>query len=161
MELEEVYGKYFPDVYRFCLSLTGSRDEAEEVTQDCFFKALHAIDRFDGRMDIRAWLFTIARNDYYSKLRREKRLTGLDAVESSGSTTVEELLMDRESAFLVHQYLHTMPEPYKEVFSLRVFGELEYAQIGRLFGKSAGWARVTYYRAKQQIQCYMEDLDHE
>ena len=99
MELEEVYGKYFPDVYRFCLSLTGSRDEAEELTQDCFFKALHAIDRFDGRKDIRAWLFTIARNDYYSKLRREKRLTGLDAVESSGSTTVEELLMDRESAF--------------------------------------------------------------
>ena len=62
---------------------------------------------------------------------------------------------------MVHQYLHTMPEPYKEVFSLRVFGELEYAQIGRLFGKSAGWARVTYYRAKQQMQSYMEDLDHE
>ena len=161
MELEEVYKKYFPDVYRFCLALTGSRDEAEELTQDCFFRAMKAIDRFDGRKDIRAWLFTIARNAYYSRLRREKRLTGLDAVRETGGESLEERLMDRDSAFSVHKYLHTMPEPYKEVFSLRVFGELEYAQIGRLFGKSAGWARVTYYRAKQQIQSYMEDLDHE
>jgi RNA polymerase sigma-70 factor (ECF subfamily) len=44
-----------------------------------------------------------------------------------------------------------MREPYKEIFTLRIFGELPYEQIGLLFGKSAGWARVIYYRAKNQI----------
>ena len=49
-----------------------------------------------------------------------------------------------------------MAEPYKEVFTLRVFGELPFEKIGRLFGKSAGWARVTFYRAKLQIINCME-----
>ena len=45
-----------------------------------------------------------------------------------------------------------LPEPYREVFTLRVFAELPYTQIGELFGKSENWARVTYYRAKQKIK---------
>ncbi len=57
--------------------------------------------------------------------------------------------MIEEDAFAVHQFLHSMKEPYKEVFSLRTFGELSFDKIGRLFGKSAGWARVTFYRAKK------------
>lgn len=59
--------------------------------------------------------------------------------------------MNEEDAFAVHQFLHSMKEPYKEVFSLRTLGELSFDKIGRLFGKSAGWARVTFYRAKKQI----------
>jgi len=50
-----------------------------------------------------------------------------------------------------------MPEPYKEVFSLRVFGELPFARIAALFGKTETWARVTYHRAKQKIYAQMED----
>lgn len=61
-----------------------------------------------------------------------------------------ERLADEESAFRIHQFLHDMDEPYKEVFSLRVFGELPFDRIGELFGKSSGWARVTYYRAKRK-----------
>lgn len=57
----------------------------------------------------------------------------------------------------MHRFLHSMKEPYKEVFSLRTFGELPFDKIGRLFGKSGGWARVTYYRARKQIMEYMEE----
>ena len=49
----------------------------------------------------------------------------------------------------------------KEVFTLRVFGELPFEKIGQLFGKSASWARVTYYRAKQKVTAYMEEMEHE
>ena len=48
--------------------------------------------------------------------------------------------------------LHELPEPYKEVFQLRVFGELAFGQIGRIFGKTETWARVTYHRARLKIQ---------
>ena len=47
-----------------------------------------------------------------------------------------------------------MEEPYKEVFNLRVFGELSYEKIGTLFQKSSGWVRVTFYRAKKKIEEY-------
>ena len=60
------------------------------------------------------------------------------------------------AAFTVHQCLHALEEPYKEVFSLRVFGELPFDRIGAIFGHNAAWARVTYYRAKTRIQTMLE-----
>lgn len=54
-----------------------------------------------------------------------------------------------------------MKEPYKEVFNLRIFGELSFEQIGKIFSKSSGWARVTFYRAKKQIVDYMEVMENE
>jgi RNA polymerase sigma-70 factor (ECF subfamily) len=53
-----------------------------------------------------------------------------------------------------------MDEPYKEVFSLRTFSELAFAEIGALFGKSESWARVTYHRAKLKLKEAMEDEDN-
>ena len=53
-----------------------------------------------------------------------------------------------------------MAEPYKEVFTLRVFGELSFEKIAQLFGRTPNWARVTFYRAKRQIIDYMEVMEH-
>jgi RNA polymerase sigma-70 factor (ECF subfamily) len=49
-----------------------------------------------------------------------------------------------------------LEEPYKEVFQLRVFGELSFRKIGQLFGKTENWARVTYHRARMKLQERME-----
>lgn len=163
MGFEEVYARYFRDVYRFALGLTQDRALAEEIAQDTFFKALKSLDRFDGSKDIRAWLFTIARNAWYSYCRAHRRTVSQEELpqELPGGVRIEERIEDEESAFAIHQFLHHMEEPYKEVFSLRVFGELPYEKIGRLFGKSANWARVTFYRAKVQIMEHMEAIDRE
>ncbi len=163
MPFEEIYQRYFRDVYRFCLGLTQDGTLAEEITQETFFKALKAANKFDGSNDIRAWLFTIARNAWYSHCRAHKRTLSQEDLpqELPDSVRLEERIEDEESAFAIHQFLHNMEEPYKEVFSLRVFGELPYEKIGRLFGKSANWARVTFYRAKLQIIEHMEAIDRE
>ncbi len=163
MEFEEVYQRYFRDVYRFTLGLTQDRALAEEIVQDTFFRALKSLDRFDGSKDIRAWLFTIARNAWYSYCRARKRTLSQEDLpqDLADSVRIEERIEDEESAFAIHQFLHAMEEPYKEVFSLRVFGELPYEKIGRLFGRNANWARVTFYRAKVQIIEHMEAMGHE
>ncbi len=163
MEFEEVYQRYFRDVYRFTLGLTQDRALAEEIVQDTFFRALKSLDRFDGSKDIRAWLFTIARNAYYSYCRAHKRTLSQEdlPLDLPDNIRIEERIEDEESAFAIHQFLHAMEEPYKEVFSLRVFGELPYEKIGRLFGRNANWARVTFYRAKVQIIEHMEAMGHE
>lgn len=163
MEFEEIYRKHFRDVYRFTLGLTQDRALAEEIAQDTFFRALKALDRFDGSKDIRAWLFTIARNTWYSYCRAHKRTLSQEDLPQDlpDGVRIEERIEDEESAFAIHQFLHSMEEPYKEVFTLRVLGELPYEKIGRLFGKSANWARVTFYRAKVQIITHMEAMDHE
>ena len=75
MDFEEIYQLYFKDVFLYVRSLSAEEGVAEEVTQETFFKALKAIDSYDGRKDIRAWLFTIARNTYYSGLRKQKPMS--------------------------------------------------------------------------------------
>ena len=65
--------------------------------------------------------------------------------------TIESMIINQETLKSIHKILHTMDEPYKEVFSLRTFGELPFRDIADLFGKSESWARVAYYRAKQKI----------
>ncbi len=162
MDFEEIYREYFQEVYLYIKSLSNDESVAEEITQAAFFKALKAIENFDGSKDIRAWLFTIAKNTYYSYYKINKRQIDIEDVEES-NTRVQILqhLMNEEDAFIVHQFLHSMDEPYKEVFSLRTFGELPFEKIGRLFGKSAGWARVTFHRARKQIIDYMEEMNYE
>lgn len=71
------------------------------------------------------------------------------------TNSIEILLGQREQAFGIHKLLHNLPEPYKEVFSLRVLGELSYQDIAKLFGKTESWARVTFHRAKSV--CYFAD----
>ena len=140
MDLEAIYEAHFRDVYRFLLGLTENGPLAEELCQETFFKALKAARRFDGSQDARAWLFTIARNCFYSHCRKQKRAVSQEELpqELSQDVRVEDQLVDEETAFQIHRLLHAMAEPYKEVFTLRVFGELPFEKIGRLFGKSAG-----------------------
>ena len=163
MEFESIYRSYFNDVFLYLRSLSANADIAEEVTQETFSKALKAIDHFDGRSDIRAWLFTIAKNTYISHLRKQKRLCCDEIPQDVPDTRIHfsESFVDEHSAFLIHRFLHDMNEPYKEVFTLRVFGELPFEKIGALFSKSDAWARVTYHRARKQIIEYMEEIEND
>ena len=103
----------------------------------------------------------MARNAYYSHCRRTKRTAPLEDAETAPADTpdIAQLLVDRDAAFTVHQCLHTLDEPYKEVFSLRVFGELPFERIGLIFGHNAAWARVTSYHPHLHLllcaQCRM------
>ena len=70
---------------------------------------------------------------------------------------VGEQAADSDDSFRIHMILHSLDEPYKEVFELRCFGELSFRQIGTIFGKTENWARVTYHRARLKIQERMDN----
>lgn len=163
MDFDLIYQTYFKDVFLYMCSLSADEHIAEEITQETFTKALKSLDRFDGKKDIRAWLFTIAKNTYYTYCKRQKLFKEHEPREelSDPQPDITQKLADEETAFRIHQYLHEMKEPYKEVFSLRVFGELSFEKISLIFGKSPSWARVVFYRAKEQLKEYMEVIDDE
>lgn len=163
MDFDFIYQSYFKDVFLYLRSLSANNDVAEEIAQETFVKALKSIEDFDGTKDIRAWLFTIAKNTYFTYCKRQKIFTGEEASDNIADpqSIFTDRIVDEESAFRIHQFLHDMKEPYKEVFSLRVFGELSFEKIALLFGKSSSWARVVFYRAKIQIKEYMEVLNNE
>ena len=151
-EFEKIYQSYSGDVYRYLCRLSGDPDLAEELTAETFFRALRALHGFRGDCDVRVWLCRIAKNCWYSHLKKRRKTADVDklAIEDPAAG-VEEALLRRSEALHIHTLAHALPEPYKEVFMLRVFGELDYAQIARLFAKTESWARVTYHRAKMKL----------
>lgn len=151
-DFDEIYRVYFDDVYKYVLTLSRNSSVAEEITQETFFKALKNIGNFDGSCKIYVWLCQIAKNTYFSHYKREKKHTEKGVVEFEEADEFEVKLINKDDAFAIHKVLHALEEPYKEVFTLRTFGELSFAKIGELFGKTDGWARIIYHRAKLRIK---------
>jgi len=151
---DQIYKAYFKDVYKYVLSLSKNAVVAEEITQETFFKALKNIDKFDGKSKLYVWLCQIAKNTYFSYSAKQKKTLSMTdkTQEYSDAIDIENLLVVKERAIEIHKILHELEEPYKEVFTLRVFGELSFLQIGNLFMKTESWARVTYHRAKKKIK---------
>lgn len=166
MKFEDVYKLYYRDVYYFLLSLCGNPESAEELTQETFYRALKQIHRFKGDCHLKSWLCQIGKNTYLSWLKKQKHLAGKSPdPESPGgelSQTAgempEALYIRKEEALSIYRVLHILEEPYKEVFTLRTLGELSYREIGEIFDRGEGWARVTYHRAKLKIQEMIKEV---
>lgn len=158
-EFADIYETYFADVELYLRAICRDEALAEELTEQVFFRALKALPTFRGDCDIRTWLCAMSRNAFVSHLRKEKPSQSIEELQIPDSRkTVEEWIVDQEQAMAIHRILHDLPEPYKEVFSLRIFGQLSFGDIGSLFGRTANWACVTYHRARQKIQSEMEEL---
>ena len=151
MDFEEVYNRYSKDVFKFCLSLCGIHAIAEDLTSEAFLKAIKTGDTFGGKCSVKVWLCQIAKNTYYDYLRKHSKITELPA-DLPSESDFEVVLLDKAEALKIHKLLHRLDEPYKEVFSLRVFSELSFAEIGEVFEKTESWARVTFHRAKTRIK---------
>ena len=164
-EFDEIFKTYFNDVYLYLKKLSGNENIAEEITSETFFKAMRSIDGFRGDCDIRIWLCQIAKNSYYSYLKKQNRVVDFSAIEELNlpdySDSIEDSIINKNEAMQIHVILHDLSEPYKEVFMLRVFSELSFDKIGKLFGKTQNWACVTYHRAKTKIKEQMEDKHNE
>ena len=158
IDFENIYNQYFREVYSFVLSLSRNVAVAEEITQETFYKALKSIDNFKGNCKVSVWLCQIAKNTYFSYIDKQKSFGPSDINEKVINNCIDEKILNKEDAFYIHMALHYLAEPYKEVFTLRVFGELSFANISLIFGKTESWARVTFHRAKLKIQNYLKEV---
>lgn len=158
-KIEELYQNYFKDIFLYLKALSKSDDIAEEITQETFFKAMKAIDTFKGECDIRVWLCQIAKNTFYTYCKKNQKIVQEEISKqlSDEAASIEKNILEKEQVVVIHKLLHEMEEPYKEVFHLRVFGELSFREIGEVFGRTESWSRVTFYRAKCKIIEKMEE----
>lgn len=145
-------------VYSYVLNIVKNSFVAEEITQNTFVKALTAKGSYKGGSNEYTWLCAIAKNLYYDYFREENRKSDMPETEclSQENSQIEEDYLKKESSFTIHKILHDLEEPYKEVFELRVFGELSFAEIALIFSKTENWARVTYHRSRLKIIERME-----
>lgn len=156
---DNLFEEYYEDVLRFLRGLSRDEHLAEELTQETIYRALKSIHTYKGESDLRIWLCSIAKNLFYTYYKKQKNTTYGETYENceSEEKLLEQMVEDKDMAIHVHRILHELKEPYKEVFSLRVFGELSFKEIASLFQKSEHWACVTYHRAKMMIRQSLED----
>ena len=153
---ERLYNTYYMRVFSYVMTLSGDRHTSEEITQEAFFRAFSKSASFRNESDEMTWLCAIAKNCFVDETRRRNKNTQIPEELPAAGKSIEQLVTDKDSSFRIHAALHTMDEPYREVFELRIFGELSFSQIGTIFGKTENWARVTYHRAKLKLSERME-----
>jgi len=157
---EKMYNTYFMQVFSYVMTLSGSRDIAGEIAQETFYRVLASPKGgFRGESEEMTWLCAIAKNIFLDEKRKQSRHKEVafdETIDEENtevfSNAIENREADQADSYQIHMIFHQLEEPYKEVFELRVFGELTFAQIGKIFGKTENWARVTYHRAKLKIQ---------
>jgi len=151
MDFEIIYNKYARDIFRFSLSLCRNHTIADDITSETFLKAIKSGGKFDSEHSVKVWLCQIAKNIYYDYLKKQSKLTEIsDDLPNENNFELE--LFNKAQALEIHKLLHQLDEPYREIFSLRIFSELSFAEIGEIFGKSENWARVTFHRAKLKLK---------
>ncbi len=157
MDFEVLYNMYYKQVFSFVMTLTHNRELAEEITQETFSRAMFSDKGFRQESGELTWLCSIARNFFIDETRKKKRMVDLpEDYEPASEQNVQEDVEDADLSYRIHVILHDLEEPYKEVFQLRVFGELSFQKIGTIFGKTETWARVTFHRAKLKISERLE-----
>ena len=168
LDYEKLYNSYYLQVYSYVMTIVKDQHQAEEITQNTFYKAMTAKKGYAGKSSEQTWLCSIARNLAMDECRKSTKFTELDEEQLEQPDNMVKSLENKDTALQIHLILHELDEPYKEVFQLRIFGELPFFQIsclfgrmaihqiGMIFGKTENWARVTYHRARLKIKERMD-----
>ena len=165
--MREAYEEYFHTVYGFLMGLTGGdADLAEELTQETFYRAVKNSAKFRGECKMSTWLCQIAKYAFYQHLDKKKRRGEIPLEEltdtgiaDSITNCIEDELIENEGKLAIYKKIQALPSPAKDVFLLRLTGDLSFREIGNIFGKTENWARVTYYRGKQILGRELEKDD--
>ena len=151
-EFEKLFSEKQEFIFRFLMKMTHDSSLAEELTQETFFRAYINFASLKNKEKASAWLCSIAKNAYFARYNEQKKF---EPFEDSGifisGENPEEAFIRKELSEKALLCLRELEEPYREVFSLSVFGGFSHKEISALFGKSESWARVTFYRAKQKL----------
>ena len=155
MNLEQFYRDNYRIVYGYLLSLCGNPALAEDLTSEAFLKAIAKIGSYDGSVKPSTWLCSIGKNLYLNERKRFQRHVPLDSVTIAEEHNMEENLIDKDLAQRISILSKQLEEPKNQVFAMRLNG-LSFREIGEALGKTENWARVTFFRAKNEILAELE-----
>lgn len=163
-EFEVIYQEYYQRVYAFLFKMCQDRDLSEELTQESFYQALKNFHRYDGSCSLFTWLAAIAKNMYFKHLHKNAsrpiELTDSEESVITGSEEEDpaEVLQKRIELEAMRRIIDRLPEKYRDVVTLRIYGDLPFAEIAKILKISENSAKVLFYRAKNQIR---EELSHD
>ena len=151
--IEEIYKNHSNAVYKYLFCLTNNEDLSEDLTQETFAIAVKEINKFKGDCKVSVWLCQIAKHLWFKELKKKQKNISIQEIEDLADTqTVEEIFFKKEEKLQLFKNMQKLEPKFRELIYLRMVGNLSFAEIGEILGKTANWARVNFYRAKQKIK---------
>ncbi len=157
LDMDAAYKDYANYVFKFLMTLCMEENTAEELTQETFYQAVRAANKYDGSCKISTWLCQIAKHLWYQELARRQRKSAVPLADLNGEAlvsdalTLEQAFSVKDEKMALFRKVHLLSDIEKEVVLLRLTGAFSFKEIGDIVEKTENWARVTFYRAKQKI----------
>ncbi len=149
--MEEIYKEYFSIIYKYLCSLSHNENIAEELAQETFYRAVKNIKKYKGTCKMSTWLCQIAKNLWYTELKKEKRNLDIDIEEMYESPDILEEYINKEQKMELYKKIAKLDDKTKEVIYLRLNG-VTFKEIGEILGKNGNWAKIIFYRGKEKLK---------
>lgn len=158
MDIEKIYSLYFTDIYKFLLSMTKNIEIAQDITSITFLKVINNPDKFNEVNDLKAYLFTVAKNSYFDYYNQNKMTITTDDINKFDLSipSFEKDIIKSEEIDHITWAIEKLNEPYKSITKLRL-NDMSFKEIGVIYGKTDNWACVSFYRAKEKLKQILED----
>jgi RNA polymerase sigma factor (sigma-70 family) len=145
---EAIYRRYHEDLYRFCLATTGNPQDAQEALQNTMVKVLRALPGEQRSIQLKPWLYRIARNEAVETIRRRRDTAELEPEQASAGLEIAATAEARDRLRGLLADLEELPERQRTALVMRELAGLGFEQIGESLGISAQAARQTVYEAR-------------
>lgn len=160
--LTSLYGEIQPKLYNFFYMKTGSKELAEDLTQEVFYQALKNSNSFKNNCSLKTWIFSIANNILKKHYRSKKYFKSLEnklTLDNIVYESLEDSIIKKDSLLQLMAAINKLDDLTKEIVLLRIYGELSFKEIGDTLGKSENYTRVTFHRGKLKIKKELEDYN--
>lgn len=153
-QLDALYRAYSREIYCYLYSLCHNRSQAEDLMQETFLKALLSLS--DSHTNVRAWLYLVARNLFFSQYKRNQRQTDLSDDDWVSEENMLEGLIDEEQKQMLYKGIQHLNRRQREVLTLYYFSGLSQKKISHILNLSPDNVRVLVSRARKELRHYME-----
>lgn len=153
-EIELLYKQYYPDLYRYIFSLTLNHYHAEDIVSSTFFAAINSIHTFKHQSSIKTCLIGIARDEYYSFLKKNPMNLSIDEIGERATSSVS---IDNQTEQII-KIMQTFDDPQRQIVILRLINQLSFLEISQIVNQSESYCRVSFFRGKQKL---VEVLKHD
>jgi len=147
-----IYERYHQELYRFCRAMLSDQHEAQDALQSTMASALRALPGEERRIELRPWLYRVARNECVSHLRRRQQVVEEVPSLLPPAPGADLAYESRERLRALVADLAALPERARSALVMRELSGLDYDQIGKALGSSPAAARQAVYEARVALQ---------
>ncbi|MFM1654258.1 sigma-70 family RNA polymerase sigma factor [Brevibacillus sp. B_LB10_24] len=158
MWLDDVYRSHMKDIHAYLYRLTRNEKQAEDLTQETFFRAFQHLDTFQGEK-VRPWLFKVAYHSFIDWYRKSNRNVPIDPVslqtmaeQTDPFADPEQRALDQEAWQSFAEALHILPDKQRQVLLLRFRHQLSYDEIAEVLDIPLSDVKIALYRGRKRLQ---------